>query len=86
MQRAFPIAKSHLISVRNDSMLPDKINCILSVLTGLSSFSHEICSRFVPHLGKLLRTIDQSEVSFTAIKCLGYLCKKYNKNYRLVFT
>lgn len=64
------------VSVQNDSMLADKVNCILSVLTGLSSFSVEICSRFVPHLGRILRTIDHSEVSFTAIKCLGYLCKK----------
>lgn len=65
-----------LFTVRNDSMLSDKVNCILSVLTGLSSFSSEICARFVPHLGKILRSIDHSEVSFTAIKCLGYLCKK----------
>lgn len=63
-------------SVQNDSMLSEKINCIVSVLTGMSSFSQDICSRFVPHLGKILRTIDHSDVSFTTIKCLGYLCKK----------
>lgn len=63
-------------AVHNDSMLPEKISCILSVLTGLSSFSQDICSRFVPHLGKILRLVDHSEVSFTAIKCLGFLCKK----------
>lgn len=62
--------------VQNDSMLAEKVNCVLSVLTGLSSFSQEICARFVPHLGRILRTIDHSEVSFTAIKCLGFLCKK----------
>lgn len=57
-------------------MLVDKINCVQSVLAGFSSFNHEICSLFVPHLGKILRAIDHNEVCFTAIKCLGYLCKK----------
>lgn len=57
-------------------MLPEKVNCVMSVLTGMSSFSPEICTRFVPLLGRMLRTIDHNEVSFTAIKCLGYLCKK----------
>lgn len=70
------LMKSRVFLVQNDSMLSEKVNCILSVLTGLSSFSQEICARFVPHLGKILRSIDHSEVSFTAIKCLGYLCKK----------
>lgn len=62
--------------VENDRMLPKKINCIQSVLTGVSSFNTEVCSQFVPLLGKILRTIDHSDVCFTAIKCLGYLCKK----------
>lgn len=66
--------------VRSDAMLAEKVTCILSVLTGLSSFSQEICSRFVPLLGRTLRAIDNIEVSFTAIKCLGYLCKKYVAN------
>lgn len=69
-------------------MLSEKVSCILSVLTGLSSFNHDICSRFVPLLGRTLRTIDLSEVSFTAIKCLGYLCKKlvFGMEFKLPFS
>lgn len=57
-------------------MLPDKISCLLGVLTGMSSYNHEICARFVPQLGKILRMTNDSEVSITSIKCLGFLCKK----------
>lgn len=63
-------------SALSEKVVVLKLNCIQSVLTGFSSFNVDICSRFVPLLGKLLRDVDQSETCFTAIKCLGYLCRK----------
>lgn len=57
-------------------MLPRKLSCIQSVLTGFSSFNLTVCSRFVPLLGNLLRAVDNVDACFTAIKCLGFLCRK----------
>lgn len=65
-----------LFADQADRMLPRKLNCIQSILTGFSSFNLDVCGRFVSLLGKMLREIDQAEACITAIKCLGYLCRK----------
>lgn len=62
--------------VDDDHMLSRKLSCIQSVLTGFSSFNMNICSQFVPLLGKLLREVENVDVCFTSIKCLGFLCRK----------